>query len=290
MKARNLIILTVILLSLISLPLSAQQYKLNVGDKISISVWGHQDLTKEAVIDPNGKISYPLVGTIKAEGKIISQIRSELQKSLSEYIIKPEVNVNLISYRKLTASVQGEVKKPGRYELSHKKETHLNQVLAEAGSISEKAGEKVRLISDGKPLEFDLDDTLAAKAGANPVINDGDSIYVPSTIEEVTILGQISKPGSYKWHDELRLANLIARAGNTKDRANLKNIRLLHDNNKIRKINMEDFFENDDLSANPKLQPGDLVMVGEKKSIDWSEVFFFFSGFNEIHEFFDTSW
>ncbi|CCU80870.1 putative capsular polysaccharide transport protein [Halanaerobium saccharolyticum subsp. saccharolyticum DSM 6643] len=370
---KRIILMTAILLLFITVPTIAQQYQLNVGDKISISVWGHQDLSRETIIDPDGKISYPLVGSIKAEDKTTTEIRTELQQELAEYIIEPEVSVNLISYRKLrvtvmgavrqegsyeirsdnqvldvislaggikedakaenttlqrqgekleinlkellrgnnladnyqlqdgdqlfvpererlTASIQGEVKAPGQYELNYEKEIRLNEFLAQAGSLTENAGEKIRLISDNKPLEFEVENTLAAKKEANPVVKDGDSIYIPSALEEVTILGEIARPGSYEWNDNMRLANLIARAGNTSDRANLESIRLVNANKEIREINMEDFFEDSDLTANPKLKPGDLVMVGEKNSVDWSRVFFLFSGFNEVKDFLDISW
>ncbi len=370
---KRIILITAILLLLSITPVMAQQYQLNVGDKISISVWGHQDLSRETIIDPDGEISYPLLGSIKAEGKTTTEIRTELQQALAEYIIEPEVNVNLISYRKLrvtvmgavkqegsyeiradtevldvislaggitenakaeettlqrqakklkinlkellrgnnlednyqlqdgdqlfvpererlTASIQGEVKAPGQYELNYEKEIRLNEFLAQAGSLTENAGEKIRLISDDKPLEFEIENTLAAKKEANPVINDGDAVYIPSALEEVTILGEIARPGSYEWNDNMRLANLIARAGNTSDRANLEKIRLVNANKEIREINMEDFFEDSDLTANPKLKPGDLVMVGEKDSVDWSRVFFLFSGFNEVKNFLDISW
>jgi polysaccharide export outer membrane protein len=366
---RRIILITAILLFFITAPIIAQQYKLNVGDRINISVWGHQDLSKETIIDPDGRISYPLVGSIKAEGKTTAEIRTELQEALSEYIINPEVSVNLISYRKLrvtvmgevrqegsyeiradnqvldvislaggitenaeaeaavlqrqgkklnvnlkellrgnnlednyqlqngdqifvpeqerlTASIQGEVKAPGQYELSYDKEIRLNDFLAQAGSLTENAGEKIRLISNDKPIEFDVEDTLAAKKKANPIVQDGDSIYIPSALEEVTILGEIARPGSYEWNENMRLANLIARAGNTKDRANLEKIRLVRNNNEIQEINMQKFFEEDELTANPKLQPGDLVMLGEDDSVDWTRVFFMFGGFNKIKDFF----
>lgn len=369
MKGKKIFLITAILILVISIPTFAQQYKLNVGDKISISVWRHEDLNRETIIDPDGKISYPLVGSIRAEGKTSSEFRKKLQESLSEYIIDPEVSVNLISYRKLTvtvmgevrqegtyeirsdnkvldvislaggiteeaeaentnlqrkgkkmnvnldellkgdnskdnyqlqdgdqifvpekdklkASIQGEVKTPGNYQLNPEKEIRLNDFLAQAGSVTEEAGNVIRLISDNKPQEFDLENTLAAKKGSNPVIKDGDSIYIPSTVEEVTILGEISKPGGYKWNEDMRLANLIARAGNTSDRANLEKIRVVKETGQMKEINMKDFFKNDELSANPKLQPGDLVMIGEEDSIDWSRVFFMFGGFNSIKNFF----
>lgn len=371
MKQKALIIL--LLLLLISFPILAQDYHLNVGDSISISVWGHNDLNLQTSIDPSGEISFPLVGNIKAEGKTTNQLQQELKKSLTEYIIEPEVNINLVSYRKLkvlvmgevqnegsfeirsdsrvldlismaggitenadaenatlqrgngklgvnleqllkgnnleenynlkngdqiyipekerlTASIQGEIVKPGQYQLDDKKEIRLNEFLAQAGSMTEEAGDIIRLISDNKPQEFKIESTLAAKKGANPVIKNGDSIYIPSAVEEITILGEIAKPGSYQWNEDMRLANLIARAGNTSDRANLEKIRLVNQEGQMREINMEDFFEDSDLSANPHLKPGDLVMIGEKDSIDWSKVFFMFSGFSGIKDFFDISW
>lgn len=371
MRGKYIFTILAVLVLIISSPVLAQQYKLNVGDKINISVWGHQDLNRETIIDPDGEISYPLVGSIKAKGKSTSEIRKKLEKSLSEYIIDPEVNVNLISYRKLKvtvmgevkkagsyqiradskildvislaggitekakseeinlqqkgknldinlkeilkgnnlnenyqlqngdqifvpkrkilkASIQGEVQTPGRYELNYDQEIRLNEFLAQAGSITEKAGNKIRLISNNKPKEFTLKSTLAAKKEANPIIKEGDSIYIPSAIEEITILGEISKPGSYPWNQKMRLANLIARAGNTSNRANLKKIRIVNNNSsQVKEINMEIFFEKDDLSSNPVLKPGDLVMVGEKDSVDWAKVFFMFSGFNNIKNFFD---
>ncbi len=371
MKQKTLIIL--LLIFLISSPLLAQNYHLNVGDSISISVWGHNDLNLKTSIAPSGEISFPLVGNIKAEGKTTIQLQQELKKSLSEYIVEPEVNINLVSYRKLkvlvmgevqqegnfeirsdsrvldlismaggitenaaaenaslqrgkgkleinleellkgnnlkenyklengdqiyipekerlTASIQGEVVKPGQYQLNHEKEIRLNEFLAQAGSLSEKAGNTIKIISDNKPQEFKVEAVLTAEKGANPVIKDGDSIYIPSALEEITILGEIAKPGSYQWHEDMRLANLIARAGNTSDRANLEKIRLVRKGGQMREINMEDFFEDNDLSANPNLNPGDLVMIGEKDSIEWSRVFFLFSGFNGIKDFFDISW
>lgn len=370
---KKAIILILFLTLLLTAPVLAQDYHLNVGDSISISVWGHNDLNLKTSINPNGEISFPLVGNIKAEGKTATQLQRELKSSLAEYIIEPEVNINLISYRKLkviimgevqkegsfeirtdsrvldlismaggitekaaaenaslqrgekklkvnlrelfrgnnlnqnyklqngdqlfipekemlTASIQGEVSKPGQYQLDDENQIRLNEFLAKAGSLTEKAGEKIKVISDNKPEEYELSATLAAREGSNPVIKNGDSVYIPSAVEKVTILGEVAKPGSYQWNEDMRLANLIARAGNTSDRANLENIRVVKPNSEMKVINMQDFFEENDLAANPELKPGDLVMIGEDDSIEWSKVFFLFSGFNGIKNFFDISW
>lgn len=366
-------IILILLILIISTPALAQQYKLHKGDQISISVWGHSDLNRETKIDPDGEFSYPLIGNLKAEGKTTLEIQKELKNALSEYIINPEVNVNLLSYRKLKvlvmgevkkegsyeirtdnrildvislaggltenaeaaeaslqrddqkldinleellkgnnlennyqlengdqiyipekeikmASIQGEVKAPGRYQLEADQKIYLNDFLAEAGSITEEAGQVVKIISNNKAEEFNLENTLAGVTEANPLIKAGDSVYIPSKLEEVTVLGEIAKPGNYPYQEDMRLANLIAASGNTSDRANLENIRLIHQNAEIEVINMQNFFENNELQANPKLKAGDLVIIGEKDSVNWSDVFFMFSGFNGIKEFFDISW
>ena len=357
------------ILLLFTAAVSANSYQLNTGDRISISVWGHSDLSRETEIDPDGLFSFPLVGSIEAEGKTTTEIQAELKTSLADYIINPEVNVNLTSYRKLRvlvmgevssegsyeiradnklldvislaggitdraraeqsklqrgeesfsinlkellkgnnlednlkledgdqvyipqkeikrATIQGEIRSPGHYELEADREMKLNDLLATAGSISAEAGEKIRIISNNQAKEFDLDDTMAAREGSNPILKDGDSIYIPSRLKEVTILGQINNPGKYAWNEDMRLANLIAQAGNPTDRAELTNIRFIKENGEIKEINMEDFFDNNDLSANPKLNSGDLVIVGETDSTDWQKVFFMFSGFNSIKNFF----
>jgi len=363
----------ILLLFILTSSISAQQYKLNIGDQINISVWGHEDLSQQTSVNPDGEISYPLVGSVTAEGKTTEQLKKELSNSLSEYIIDPVVNINLISYRKLNvivmgevkkegsfqlradntlldvislaggitdmakaeettlqrngeridinldkllkgsnleenyvlqngdqiyvpqkeikrASIQGEVKAPGSYVLEADREIHLNDFLAEAGSITENAADVVKIISENKAQEYKLTDTLAGLSSANPIIKDGDSVYVPTKLKQVTILGEIKQPGTYPYQDGMRLANLIAEAGSVSDRANLENIRLASKNGNLKEINMDDFFEDNKLNANPELQAGDLVMVGEKDSVNWSDVFFMFSGFNGIKEFFDISW
>lgn len=364
------IVSLLIILIAFTTPVLAEQYKLNPGDRISISVWGHPDLSRETKIDPDGEFSYPLVGSIKAETKTTIEIQKELKNSLSQYIINPEVNINLISYRKLKvivmgevkkegsyqiradsrildvislagglnekaeaaeaslqrqkksfdvnlkellkgnnleqnyllengdqiyipekelrkASIQGEVKTPGRYHLEADDEMRLNEFLAKAGSLSEEAGHTVKIISKGKAEEFELEQTLAGIEAANPIIKDGDSVYVPSKLDKLTILGEVEKPGTYPFKEDMRLTSLIAAAGSTTRRANLEEVRVVHQNGDLRKINIDKFFKENEISSNPKLKAGDLVMIGENDSIDWSRVFFMFGGFNQIKNLFD---
>jgi len=43
-------------------------YRLNPGDKISVSVFNHEDLSGEVIVDGNGRIFLPLIGQVQASG------------------------------------------------------------------------------------------------------------------------------------------------------------------------------------------------------------------------------
>jgi polysaccharide export outer membrane protein len=87
---KKIAIIFLLLTLLLSSPLLAQDYKLNVGDSISISVWGHSDLNLQTSINPNGEISFPLVGNIIAEGKTANQLQQELKNHWLSILLNPK--------------------------------------------------------------------------------------------------------------------------------------------------------------------------------------------------------
>src|SRR5690349_22737807 len=91
---------------------------LGAGDIVSINVWGQKDLDAEAMVRPDGTITMPLVGDVKAAGKTPSAVRSEIKTQLDKYIKlagENEVTVAVKTYVSYRFTVQGEVGKPGQY-------------------------------------------------------------------------------------------------------------------------------------------------------------------------------
>ena len=72
-------------------------YEIGVGDTISIHVWRNPELTQSIVVRPDGYISMPLMGDVKAEGKEPESLASEISLALGEYIRSPEVTVMVVS-------------------------------------------------------------------------------------------------------------------------------------------------------------------------------------------------
>jgi polysaccharide export outer membrane protein len=97
------------------------QYKIGVGDQISVTIWGLPDVfpinnisadLNLRRVDANGKIFFPYVGLIQAKGKTQDELRHDLTTKLSKYFNDPQVDVTIARFNSQQVFVLGEVTKP----------------------------------------------------------------------------------------------------------------------------------------------------------------------------------
>ncbi len=88
MKKLILILLT---LSLIFSPALHANYSLTIGDSLEVKIIGHEKLDTKQAIAPDGTISLPLLGRIKASGESLESFQTTLQKQFSSYIRNPQL-------------------------------------------------------------------------------------------------------------------------------------------------------------------------------------------------------
>lgn len=88
-------------------------FVLGPGDILEVSVWKDPDLTKQVVVEPDGYLSFPLIGQVLAGGRSLSQVRSEIVQRLKEYISSPAVAVLPVHIESYKIYVLGKVNKPG---------------------------------------------------------------------------------------------------------------------------------------------------------------------------------
>jgi polysaccharide export outer membrane protein len=74
-------------------PENASTYVIGPGDELQIFVWKNPDLTTNAPVRPDGKITVPLVQDIQAQGKTPIQLSTDLTNALAAYIKAPQVTV-----------------------------------------------------------------------------------------------------------------------------------------------------------------------------------------------------
>jgi polysaccharide export outer membrane protein len=111
-----------------------EKYQLGPDDVVEVSVWKEPDLTKQIVVRPDGKISYPLIGEVQASGKTVKQLREEISKRLEKYVTDAQVTVILLKTQNYKIYVVGKVNKPGEFLVG--RPVDVMQALAMAGGLT----------------------------------------------------------------------------------------------------------------------------------------------------------
>jgi polysaccharide export outer membrane protein len=163
--------------------LGSNPYTVGPGDVLDISVWKETALTKKVIVTPDGNISFPLVGEIRAKGLTVNQVKKELESRIKRYVPHPNLSVAVVSVNSLHIYVIGKVNNPGRYELN----TYLNvlQALAMAGGLNSFAKKnKIKIFretADGTRIfQFKYGDVADGKRfDQNIRLVRGDIIVVP---------------------------------------------------------------------------------------------------------------
>ena len=138
---------------------SVSTYRLGVGDKIKIQIYGEPDLDVEAKLTDAGTIVHPLLGEIKAAGLSIGELSAAMMKELKDrYLVDPKVSVNIVEYRQYY--ITGEVQNPGAYHYEPGLTVH--KAVSIAGGFTQRASRtSITLIADKdptrKPQEVELD-------------------------------------------------------------------------------------------------------------------------------------
>ena len=171
LTSRNLA-LVILLLSVTAV--AAQQsevYRLGPGEKVSISVFGEDDLSMIVTLPNNGVIKYPFLGDIRVAGLTVQELERAIADGLrGDYLINPEVTVTIEQFRPFF--LKGEVNRPGSYE--YQPGLTLEKALTLAGGLSARAARgkiEVRRANSESFEKIDMDDPVQA----------GDVINVPQS-------------------------------------------------------------------------------------------------------------
>jgi len=158
-------------------------YIIGNGDKLDIAVWKDEALTKEVVVLPDGKISFPLVGQVTAAGKTLAALKKELEDKLRKYVPDLTLSVLVTQVNSLHIYVIGKVNNPGRFVLNT--DVNVMQALSLAGGLNAFANrDDIKIFREtGKGtqiLSFDYDEVAEGKKSEQNVqLQRGDVIVVP---------------------------------------------------------------------------------------------------------------
>jgi polysaccharide export outer membrane protein len=124
------------------------EYTIGVDDMVKVDVWKNPDLSVEAPVRPDGMITVPLIGDVRAGGKLPSEVAKLISEKLSVYIRKPEVTVILSQLKShefiSRIRVTGAVNTPS--SMAYRQGMTVLDAVLEAGGINKFANaNKTRL-------------------------------------------------------------------------------------------------------------------------------------------------
>lgn len=186
------------------------EYRVGVGDVLSVIVWDHPELTSpEAAgsggvgpatgitVKANGSFFYPYVKEIRALGRSVGEIQKELTAKLAEYIPDPQVEVRVAEFNSKKAVVTGAVEHAGALKITNLPLTLIEAINGSGGLAEGADSRRVSIQRQGRRYYVDLRALLEqGRAGYNPVLRGGDIVNVPPLEGNVAYtLGQVGQPG-----------------------------------------------------------------------------------------------
>lgn len=202
-----------------------EAYQIGPGDTLYITIWDHPELTSPAgsqqqtlpngrLIRPDGTLFYPYVGTIKAAGMTVEELRQLISKKIAAYVDDPQVDVSVIGYGSQRITLEGAFTKTDPQSVSDVPMT-LAQVVGTAGVNTTEADlSNLVLTRDGKEYHLDLN-ASGARGVQGMYLKPGDRLFLPyNDNREVYVMGEVIRPQAITFKtSNLTLTQVIGRAG-----------------------------------------------------------------------------
>ncbi len=161
-----------------------EPFRIGREDVLDIAVWRDGDLSRVLPVRPDGFISMPMIGEVKAEGRTPVELAGEIKEKLTPYVQEPKVTVIVREVNSTRVYVTGEVANPGSYPLRGR--VSLLQAVALAGGFSDFANKDgILVIREGRdggkyPVRYsDLVSDDEPEKKTSVFLLPGDTVVVP---------------------------------------------------------------------------------------------------------------
>jgi len=203
----------------------AFQYRVAPQDVLQVTVWNRPELNNPSntsnelsgrVVNADGSLYYPFVGSFVAAGKTVQEIRDFITSALMKVIKQPQVDVSVLQYRSQRVYVSGEVRTPGTVPVTDIP-PELTEVIARAGGATNEADlSGVTVIRGSETLRLNLQSLYyAGNLRSNIRLQHGDVVNVPERrASKVFVTGEVIRPAALLLpRGPFTLADALADAG-----------------------------------------------------------------------------
>ncbi|HUS23503.1 MAG TPA: SLBB domain-containing protein [Candidatus Binatia bacterium] len=222
--------------------------KLGPGDAVTVQVYGRPEMTTTTYVADDGNITVPLAGQVKVNGMSPAQAADRVEKALKdgEFMLRPDVTIQLQQHRSQQVSVLGEVKTPGRVSVESR--ITVVDLLAQAGGTTENASDVVFVLRpdghgsiDRIPVALNgLRDRNGDTESPMMRLKGGDSVFVPRA-DQFYIYGEVHSPNMYRLEPGMTVIQAIARGGGVTPRGSDSRIEITRrrGDGKIEKLSVD---------------------------------------------------
>ena len=163
------------------------RYKVGPLDTLNVIVWRNPELSGPVTVRPDGFISLPLIGDLKAAGKNPAELSVEIKGALSKLVLDPVVSVVVTGFQGIYAEqirIVGEAARP--QAVPYRQDMTLLDVMIQVGGVTDFAdGNNAVLIrgsQGGRQFSIRLKDLLKrGDISANVAVMPGDIVMVPQS-------------------------------------------------------------------------------------------------------------
>lgn len=270
------------------------EYKLGIGDVLSVGVWDHPELTIPAAVQrtaefdgfrvqADGSLNFAYAPGIKAAGQTVNQVRAELVKRLSRVIEDPQVDVKVVGFKSQRTYITGEVNKPGVYAITETPLTLIDAV-SQAGGLTDNADwQQVSFTRGDVTKNIELNAFYASgDISQNRLLQHGDIIHISRNDKQnVFVLGDVKRAGTVQvTRYGLNLAQALSETGGLNETtANASGVFVLRKRDFERDGVLADVYQLDAKSIAAlvmaeqfELQPSDIVYVTSAPLARWNRV------------------
>ncbi len=259
-------------------------YEIGPRDVVHLVVIGQDSLTGDFAVDPDGMLTLPLLGKVKAADLTPQELERKLTTLLADgYLKRPQVSLAIKEYQSQRVFVTGEVPRPGPYPL--KADRSLLALLGDIGGPGPNAGHEVVIYraapaseapaslpaeiptdaeapvtpaAASESIRVSLKRLQAGEMEQNVELRAGDTVYFPPA-RQVYVSGQVARPGPYKFQEGMTVLQVLTLAGGVTPRGAAGRARIVRsvkedgeDKRKEFKARMEDLVEPDDTLVVPE--------------------------------------
>jgi polysaccharide export outer membrane protein len=261
---------------------TGQGYRIGSGDILRIAVFGHDDLSQTVVVQPDGTVVFPLIGSVPVAEATPREVEARIASRLSKGLIRDaQVSVLVQEYRSKVVYVVGEVMRPGTYPLAG--DVRLVEVLARAGPLSPSAGTEVVVVrpqgpidrpvlptevtaaangaagstagAQAKVLKVDITQIQGGNLAQNIALRANDTVFVPQAAR-IFVTGEVRNPGAFPFSAGITARQAVSLAGGFNEDASkgkAQVVRTVDGRPRPVKIQLDD-----------ALRPGDTVLIKAK--------------------------